>query len=582
MFNKLRMFALILLIMGAALPANVTKANAAQNLILGSTVSGVLDENEEQDLYRFTVEEPGAVEVDFKTFIKSGVNIIILAEDEVTQIDSREVYGASETNPLKYQNLFHLEKGDYFIKIDKYRDHTGGYELKTNFKAAKNNEMEPNQTTDNAQPLVLNNSAVKGFMSWSDGLDVYKMSVPKPGRVSIDFKSYIKSGVNIEVLDSDGVEQIGGYEVYGASETNPLKWTPSFDLEAGDYYIKVDQYRDHTGTYELKVNYKAAGNTEAEPNETAEQAKTLAFNKQVTGFISWNDELDVYKVVLPKAGRLTVDFKSFIKAGVNISVLAEDGATGIAGSEVYGASETNPLKWVEGLDLEAGIYFIKVDRYRDHTGTYELKANFAAANNSEKEGNQSPATANALTFSKPVTGFISWQDELDMYKVTLAKPGRIALDFRSNINAGVNLDILNRDGVTSIYSTEIYGASETKTLKWVKTFDLKAGTYYLKVDNYRDHTGKYSIQVNLLDTTAPGKPSINRVTSQSTYITGKAEAYSTVTAYIGKSKLGSATADKSGNYKIKITKRKAGTVIIVNAKDKAGNVSANQTIRVVR
>ncbi|MDR6999071.1 Ig-like domain-containing protein [Neobacillus niacini] len=97
-----------------------------------------------------------------------------------------------------------------------------------------------------------------------------------------------------------------------------------------------------------------------------------------------------------------------------------------------------------------------------------------------------------------------------------------------------------------------------------------------------DQAGNVSKEtiVKVVDKTAPGKPSINKVTSKSTYVTGKAEVGSTVSLYNEKNYLGKAVADSKGNYKIKMKAKKKGTSLTVFAKDQAGNKSTSVSIRV--
>ncbi|MFD0048120.1 Ig-like domain-containing protein [Actinomycetes bacterium NPDC127524] len=86
--------------------------------------------------------------------------------------------------------------------------------------------------------------------------------------------------------------------------------------------------------------------------------------------------------------------------------------------------------------------------------------------------------------------------------------------------------------------------------------------------------------VKVLDTTAPGKPSVNKVTLKTLYVTGKAEKGATVYIYKEKTVLGKAAADAKGNYKVKIKSQKKGTTLRIVAKDKAGNISQSTNVKV--
>ncbi|MCE4049536.1 Ig-like domain-containing protein [Bacillus sp. Au-Bac7] len=109
----------------------------------------------------------------------------------------------------------------------------------------------------------------------------------------------------------------------------------------------------------------------------------------------------------------------------------------------------------------------------------------------------------------------------------------------------------------------------------------KAGT---KLAVYSiDTAGSRSAEaaVTVQDKTAPSKPKVNTVSDSSTNVTGTAEAGSTVQVRSGYSTIGKTTADSKGAFKITITKQKAGTKLVVNATDKAGNKSGDTSVTVV-
>jgi subtilisin family serine protease len=86
----------------------------------------------------------------------------------------------------------------------------------------------------------------------------------------------------------------------------------------------------------------------------------------------------------------------------------------------------------------------------------------------------------------------------------------------------------------------------------------------------------------VVDKTAPAAPTVKTVYDRDTKVTGKAEAGSTVTVKAGKKKLGSAKANKSGNYSVKIKKQKKGTKLTVTATDSSKNTGKGRSVVVKR
>ncbi|WP_197031461.1 Ig-like domain-containing protein [Bacillus sp. UNC438CL73TsuS30] len=105
----------------------------------------------------------------------------------------------------------------------------------------------------------------------------------------------------------------------------------------------------------------------------------------------------------------------------------------------------------------------------------------------------------------------------------------------------------------------------------------KEGKHILVV---KDAAGNKTTVTFTIDKTAPAKPKVDKVTSTSTRVTGKAEAYSYVVVKAGSKVLGKDYADKHGYFSAKISKQKAGKSLTVTAKDKAGNVSAAKSVTV--
>lgn len=123
--------------------------------------------------------------------------------------------------------------------------------------------------------------------------------------------------------------------------------------------------------------------------------------------------------------------------------------------------------------------------------------------------------------------------------------------------------------------------------KWTK-----AGSYKIKIKAQKAGTRLKVIakdskgiiheikDITVKDAIPPATPSANSVSDKSTSVSGKAEAGSTVTVKAGKKSL-TGKANTKGQYTIKIAKQKAGTKLIITAKDAAKNVSSARTITVL-
>jgi hypothetical protein len=89
-----------------------------------------------------------------------------------------------------------------------------------------------------------------------------------------------------------------------------------------------------------------------------------------------------------------------------------------------------------------------------------------------------------------------------------------------------------------------------------------------------------SKKVKVIDKTPPSVPTVNKITSKSVTVSGKGENVATIYIYNGSKKIGQATVDSRGNYKVKIKAQKKDSTLKVYAQDKSGNKSKSKAIKV--
>ncbi|MFP5108536.1 Ig-like domain-containing protein [Neobacillus sp. C211] len=129
---------------------------------------------------------------------------------------------------------------------------------------------------------------------------------------------------------------------------------------------------------------------------------------------------------------------------------------------------------------------------------------------------------------------------------------------------------------TKIYAAKAHANGSFKVIIPV----LKAGTKLIVTA--KDAAGNASVAKSntVIDKTPPVAPTVSTVSDLAKVVTGKAEAGAIVTVTIGTKKY-IAKADAKGNYRVMIPVQKAGTKVIVTAKDTAGNVSVAKSVIVI-
>jgi hypothetical protein len=347
---------------------NNTRATA-QTLLPGQTVKGTISTTDTIDIFKYVLTEPGRLTVDVDLGSSSSGGLYYAS---IRWLDVNGVEIKGSTSSTSYNSYMDFEAGTYYIEVAQYmyNPYTGTYNLRGDFTAAGNNEVEPNNTHATAQLLSIGQT-VKGFISYQDTIDMYKYVLTQPGRftVDVDLGSSSSGGLyyaSIRWLDVNGVEIKGS--------TSSTSYNSYMDFEAGTYYIEVAQYmfNPYTGTYNLRGDFTVAGNNEVEPNNTRAEAQLLTTSGQtVKGFISYQDTIDMYRVVLTQARRLTVNINlgSSSSGGLYYAYIRWLDVNGVEIKESTSSTSYNSY-----MDLTAGTYYIEITpyMYNPYTGTYNL------------------------------------------------------------------------------------------------------------------------------------------------------------------------------------------------------------------
>lgn len=244
-------------------------------------------------------------------------------------------------------------------------------------------------------------------------------------------------------------------------------------------------------------------------SSSAENVTAVRLNKSVRDSGTEREAI-IYKISVPSAGRLNVNFKHAnlydTKTYWTIEVLANDLETVLQTVKSTGV-DTNLTAYTLGVDK--GTYYIKVwarkdcdDNYND--GMYTLTPKFKKSsvweieyNQKTKKTNDSQAAARGIAPNKRAYGVIAGENDVDFYKVRVTKKGYVTLNFRhKNILESdemweVSLVNAKTDVITS------YRSKGTRTGMVSPKIGVTPGTYYIKVSgyNYKYSDVDYSVML---------------------------------------------------------------------------------------
>ena len=194
--------------------------------------------------YKITLPSAGYLRL-YLTAFMSECRVRIYSENfETCYFEDKVLYASADAPRNLDANGKWLEKGNYYINIWGV---PGEFWLKPEYRSAGNNEVEPNQTSHQAQALKMN-QRVRGLISEQDKSDYYSVTLSKATKITISATAFTKT-LRMKVYNSN-LQQIDEMSILYATEEAPRSDSWDLNLKAGKYYIYT--YGD-TGVYTLMV-----------------------------------------------------------------------------------------------------------------------------------------------------------------------------------------------------------------------------------------------------------------------------------------------------------------------------------------
>ncbi|HOL52243.1 MAG TPA: hypothetical protein PLM91_08610 [Bacillota bacterium] len=214
---------------------------------------------------------------------------------------------------------------------------------------------------------------------------------------------------------------------------------------------------------------------EREPNYNIASANPIAVNTNVTGAISTDGDIDMYKVTVTTHGTFHVTCTQ--PADFFMAILNEAGSQ-IAGGDLGSSGTTMVLN----ADVfEPGNYYILVRGYSGNIKSdtpYTLRAEFREARDAF-EPNDNVNLASAVVSGRQFDSFIYRPGDIDYYSVSVSGPATIKVT--STQPADYYLSIVDSSGTKELYGGDL-GSKGTNMLLEGDVYD--PGTYYVVMRGY--------------------------------------------------------------------------------------------------
>ena len=503
----------------AANEAEDNGSRASANAIsLNTTVTGSISSSSDNDWYKFTLSQAGVISVQFGHQDLTSSNnywAVYLYNSEGGNISGGSEYAHTFKGDGTGGSLpeVGLPAGTYYARVRSSSYHSStNYTLRVSFTASSTYEKEYNGSRDSASAINVN-TAYKGSLYSSSDVDWYKITLPQAGALTVEFTHKDLTSSNnywtVHLYNSEGDNITGGSDTANTFKGDGTGGKlPEVGLPAGTYYVKViaGSYFSNS-TYSLKAGFTASSTYEKEYNGSRDSATAINVNTTYKGSLYNTYDNDWYKITLPQAGALTIEFthKDLTSSNNYWAVYLYNSE----GTNISGGSDSSTVFKGDGtggslpmVGLPAGTYYVKVmDSSYFNNSTYSLKAGFTASDYYEKEYNGSRASATPVKVNVAYQGSLYNSYDNDYYEFTLKNDDVVKIRFAHPIiNTSNNywlIYLYDADGNTVNIDGSVYYISGNEPDVTLPSVGLSAGTYYVKIvvsGYYSNHT--YTLTVN--------------------------------------------------------------------------------------
>ncbi|MCL2159604.1 MAG: pre-peptidase C-terminal domain-containing protein, partial [Oscillospiraceae bacterium] len=434
---------------GDASFSTLTSPNAsarnASAMELNTTMTQNLKSASDTNYFKITVPYHGALVLSFsvESGIDSGDWTILLYDQNEKQLQlGRMGVGGDVINKIRTNKLdrLRLPPGEYYIKVAAYSPSafsTANYSIYADYTAEKSSEYEKefNDTLESATNILIN-APVTGNLSNAEDRDYFRFTVSDHRELKMMFSSpgSLESNMwTIYLLDAKG-----GIATYRAGRSGEVAngirvfESEKLTLEPGLYYIVIYRFEEayFNGNYTLLVHSDTAPVPGVQDSEYAYPTQTPDYsyniNTELTGQIKGAGDQNTFDFGLSYSGSVSLDFVSpaaVVKQSWIANIFDKNNrlltSVKCGESGALGALGDTKVTTSDKIRVPAGSYYVQVlpiNAYDYSTASYKIKINyspeakeatFSSVESFETEYNNSPYTANALSFGSPMTANLS-------------------------------------------------------------------------------------------------------------------------------------------------------------------------------
>lgn len=265
---------------------------------VNENISGKIESVNAKKIYKFNIPESGRFQLSWQSgerdSSKKLFNVRLCNQDK--ELITYNI--TSSSNFQEYMPLF-IASGDYLIIIEPITSKFLSYNFNLNFKPEKFIETENNNILTKATAII-NNQTYSGTLEAKTDIDFYSFTLDQTCAVNITFN--IQGSYNIIVINASG-EILTEFNI----DNNKIIYnTGRLFLKAGDYAVRIKEGISWCKEpYTLRVNTRIESYSEAEINNTPEEANLVPLNMDIQASTGTEKDLDYFTFSLNKKSTVT-------------------------------------------------------------------------------------------------------------------------------------------------------------------------------------------------------------------------------------------------------------------------------------
>jgi len=359
------------------------------------------------------------------------------------------------------------------------------------------------------------NRSVTDEIYESGEVDCFNFSISRPGSIQIKFDFDVKGSYIVKLIDVDNNKEIQYNDFHSDVNTSDGRYeklSNKMRVGKGEYQVQVSRgyYSDCEEEYEFEVLYDEENSDryEKEPNNDAKYAMLIDFNKNVTGNLQADNDVDYYMVELPNNGEMWVEFEFDNEANYDFEIFADN---------------NGKLEWLYSKKFEAllnqnsDMYFDVSEKFRIPGGNYYFKiskswngysnedyvlsVNYSrnTYGNYELENNNDAKYATEITANDEFIGNFNTDRDVDYYKVNVGYANKLTVKMNVPVDASYRVSTYREEnGELKEIKYEEFSNKEIPNLVTGEEQEVSSGTYYFRVSprNYSNEDYTFLVSTN--------------------------------------------------------------------------------------